>query len=223
METFAEKVLQFYKTLRISSPLPGNVEAMLPFEDSAAWNLIVQFYTKFFNDTNERYCILGINPGRFGGGVTGIPFTDPDKLVTFCEIPNNLPKKEELSARYIYKVIANLGGPGNFYQHYFISAVSPIGYIKNNKNYNYYDDKQLLTFLEPYIIKWLHEHRAMGCIQSRAFCLGTGKNYACLTNLNSRFHFFKEIIPLEHPRFIMQYRTKHIDDYIKKYVEILKV
>jgi len=33
-----------------------------------------EFYHKYYNDYNSRLLILGINPGRFGGGLTGIPF-----------------------------------------------------------------------------------------------------------------------------------------------------
>ena len=36
------------------------------------------------------------------------------------------------------------------------------------------------------------------------------------------YNLFKEIIPLEHPRFIMQYNSKNKDLYLKKYLEALK-
>ncbi|EAF3770136.1 DUF4918 family protein, partial [Listeria monocytogenes] len=35
-------------------------------------------------------------------------------------------------------------------------------------------------------------------------------------------HFFDTIIPLEHPRFIMQYNSKNKDVYMKKYLSALK-
>jgi len=34
--------------------------------------------------------------------------------------------------------------------------------------------------------------------------------------------FFEKIIPLPHPRFIMQYRRKQAADYIQSYVDTLK-
>jgi hypothetical protein len=52
-----------------------------------------------------------------------------------------------------------------------------------------------------------------------AFCLGTGKNYRFLTELNKRKAYFGGIIPLEHPRFIMQYRSKQKQLYIRKYID----
>ena len=50
----------------------------------------------------QRHLLLGINPGRFGGGVTGIPFTDPIRLQNVCGIENNFEKKQELSSVFIY-------------------------------------------------------------------------------------------------------------------------
>ena len=43
-----------------------------------------------------------------------------------------------------------------------------------------------------------------------------------LKELNKEHNFFKEIYPLEHPRYIMQYKTKQKEEYVKKFVEILK-
>ncbi len=42
----------------------------------------------------HRYLILGINPGRFGGGITGIPFTDPIRLQNICGIENDFQKNK---------------------------------------------------------------------------------------------------------------------------------
>ncbi len=35
------------------------------------------------------------------------------------------------------------------------------------------------------------------------------------------YGFFKEIIALEHPRFIMQYKSKSKQTYIDKYISVL--
>jgi len=40
-----------------------------------------------------------------------------------------------------------------------------------------------------------------------------------LRKLNEKEKFFKNMIALEHPRFIMQYKAKSKDVYIKKYVD----
>ena len=61
--------------------MPKGVVMMNPFQDAYALSLCQKFYTQYYSDTEKRHIILGINPGRLGGGVTGIPFTDPVKLV----------------------------------------------------------------------------------------------------------------------------------------------
>jgi hypothetical protein len=41
--------------------------------------------------------------------------------------------------------------------------------------------------------------------------------------LNEEYKFFKKVIPLAHPRFIMQYRRKKIAEYVNDYREKLSV
>ena len=78
--TIGEKVLLFNKNLNLDTRLPKGVVVMNPFKDDYALSLCQKFYTQYYNDSNERHIILGINPGRLGGGLTGIPFTDTVKL-----------------------------------------------------------------------------------------------------------------------------------------------
>jgi hypothetical protein len=73
---FADEVIQFFKLLEYKGSLPEGISIMNPFRDNPGIFLVIsQFYHKFYNDNNPRHLILGINPGRFGAGVTGIPFT----------------------------------------------------------------------------------------------------------------------------------------------------
>src|SRR5271154_652622 len=99
----AEKILAFLSHLQLTTALPDGVEALNPYRDRTTWHLCEQFYRKYYSDRRVRTIILGINPGRFGGGLTGIPFTDPVKLETECGIPNTLKRKAELSADFIYQ------------------------------------------------------------------------------------------------------------------------
>ncbi|HEY0741181.1 MAG TPA: uracil-DNA glycosylase family protein [Chryseosolibacter sp.] len=216
--TFADKVLIFYKSLAIPGKLPKGVEVLNPYQDEQAFSLCEQFYRKYYGDTKSRTVILGINPGRFGGGITGIPFTDPIKLETICGIKNDLPKKAELSADYIYKMIEAFGGPGKFYGRYFFNSVSPLGFTQEGKNLNYYDTPALVKSLDKFILKSINQLLDMGVERDMAFCLGEGSNFKYLTNLNSKERFFKEITPLAHPRFIMQYKRKLVDAYVDDYV-----
>ncbi|MCF8366038.1 MAG: DUF4918 family protein [Bacteroidales bacterium] len=54
-------------------------------------------------------------------------------------------------------------------------------------------------------------------------CIGGGKNFKYLNHLNDSLKLFRKIIPLDHPRFIMQYRRKALDQYVKKYLEALNL
>jgi hexokinase len=51
--------------------------------------------------------------------------------------------------------------------------------------------------------------------------LGTGKNYKFLEKLNKQEKFTEQLIPLEHPRFVMQYRAKRKQEFIEKYLRLL--
>jgi len=218
---FSEKVLQFYSSLKLDVPLPEKVEVMNPYQNKNTVALCEKFYTKYYNETENRSLIVGINPGRLGGGLTGVPFTDPLKLQNECGIPNELQKKQELSADFIYQVIEAYGGTTKFYHNYFIGAVCPLGFTKDGKNLNYYDIKDLEKAVYPFIIESLKKQLALGITTEICFCLGEGKNFEFLSKVNQAHSFFKKIVPLPHPRFIMQYRRKKINDFIRLYVEKL--
>lgn len=164
--------------------------------------------------------IIGINPGRFGGGITGIPFTDPIKLEELG-IHNSLPKKRELSADFVYEVIKTCGGAERFYHKFYVSAVSPLGFVNNEKNLNYYDLKELPKLLNTFIVSCMRKQLSWGLNTSICFCLGEGENYKFVSQLNETHHFFKEIVPLAHPRFIMQYRRKTLSEFVTKYKDKL--
>ena|SRR5450432_658912 len=167
--------------------------------------------------------IIGINPGRFGGGVTGIPFTDPIRLQNDCGIENNWVKKQELSSLYVYEMINAFGGVKNFYQQFYITAVSPLGFTQHGKNLNYYDDKTLQDRIKPFVLDCFNRQFKFGIDRNITFCLGDGKNFKYLSKLNAEQHFFETIVPLPHPRFIMQYRLKKKQQYIHQYIERLRV
>ena len=99
-----------------------------------------------------RISIFGINPGRFGAGLTGISFTDPIRLELVCGIKNDLKKKPEPSSRFVYKVIEAYGGVEKFYNDFYVTAVSPLGFTEDGNNLNYYDYKSLVAAAEPFII-----------------------------------------------------------------------
>lgn len=214
----AEQIISFLFNLEFDHALPHDVKVMHPFKDSEVKDVCIRFYNKFYDDKQPRKMIIGINPGRFGGGITGIPFTDPVRLQTDCGIENIWPKKQELSSVFIYEMINAFGGVDAFYKQLYITAISPLGFTLNNKNLNYYDDRELQEDIKPFIISSMEKQLSFGMQTNRAYCLGEGKNFKYLQSLNKEMNWFKEIIPLAHPRFIMQYRLKRKDEYIKHYL-----
>jgi hypothetical protein len=222
---FAEKVISFFKNLEFAGSLPSGIGILNPFRDNPEIiPVITQFYQKFYSDDRPRHLILGINPGRFGAGVTGIPFTDTKRLKAKCGLSIQGLETFETSSVFIYEMIDSFGGVGNFYSRFLISSVSPLGFTSVNSaekavNYNYYDSKKLIETVYDFIIDSLRKQLDFGIERDVCFCLGTGKNYEFLTKLNKDLNLFRLIMPLEHPRYIMQYRSKQKQIYIKKYIE----
>jgi hypothetical protein len=223
--TFADKVISFLHSLEFRRSLPPGIRIMNPFrENPHIMPLVTSFYQKFYSDDLPRHLILGINPGRFGAGSTGIPFTDTKRLTEKCGLSIAGIKTFEPSSAFIYEMIDQYGGPEKFYSGFYISAVSPLGFTKAGKsdkhvNYNYYDSRQLVASIYDFIKASLEQQLDFGIVRDVCFCIGMGKNYVFVEELNRRFGYFRNIVPLEHPRFIMQYKSKQKQQYICKYVE----
>lgn len=215
--TFADNILAFYKHLDISARLPEGVVVLNPYHDPEPFLYCQKFYKKYYDDENKRVIIFGINPGRHGGGITGVPFTDPVKLEHYCNIPNPFHKKPELSADFVYTMIENFGGPEKFYRKFYISAVSPLGFTFDGRNMNYYDSKELQSVLKPFVVDCLEKQLKFGIDRDVCYCLGEGENFKYISKLNGELQIFKKVVPLAHPRFIMQYRRKKIMEYVNDY------
>jgi hypothetical protein len=73
--SFAHHIFTFHKKLKYTGgPLPKGIRVMNPFEEyDHVLKVAREFFFKYFDDDNERHLILGINPGRHGAGLTGIP------------------------------------------------------------------------------------------------------------------------------------------------------
>ena len=222
-ETQSSAILHFCRNLRPRFPLGDGIEIMNPYKDPVAWEVASRFYEKFYADSRPRTFIFGINPGRFGGGVTGIPFTDPIRLAEKCGIPNDWKQQAELSSQFVYEMIAGYGGVEAFYGDYFFTAISPLGYVRHGRNLNYYDDKELMRDVEPFVLECIRRQLKTMPTSETCFCLGEGENYRYFSRINDRYGFFKTIVPLPHPRWVMQYRRKKIIDYIELYVKKLKI
>jgi hypothetical protein len=218
--TFGSRAFAFYRNL-VPPSMPRGVVVMNPYTDPAALGYVRAFLGRHFSDNARRTLVLGINPGRFGAGITGVTFTDPVALADFCGIPNDLPRKRELSSVFIYDVIERLGGPAGFYRRFFLSAISPLGFTRGGVNLNYYDVPELARRITPFIIKSIRDQIELGILTRDVIILGRGSNAKFFARINEEHGFFRNVHVLEHPRWILQYRRKSAEVFVRKYAETL--
>ena len=182
MKTFAEKVMAFNKQLDFNIALPPGIRMMNPFkENKSTLETANAFYKKYYNDFNKRHIIFGINPGRFGGGVTGIPFTDSKRLNNVCGIAYTGKQTHEPSSVFVYDMIEAFGGAQSFYNRFYINSLCPLGFTSMNDegkevNYNYYDNADLTATMLEFIIENIQKQIALGVHTDVCYCFGTGKN-----------------------------------------------
>ena len=217
---FDDSIIDFYKNIKPPLKLPKGIEVLYPQQQKEVIAIVEQFYKKYYSNDNRRTLIFGINPGRFGAGITGINFTGPKQLKENCGIDHTFKMHSELSAEFIYEAIEKYGGPEKFYRNFFISAISPLGYIKNGINLNYYDDKKLQEAVTPFVVDSIGKQLKWNVNREKCICVGGEKNYKFFKKLNEKHEWFKEIIPLPHPRFILQYRRKTKEIYLSQYLGV---
>lgn len=221
--TFGQRVTEFNINLDYPGPMPPGYDFINPFRDSPmATRAMGVFYQKFYSDNIPRTMLIGINPSRHGAGVTGVPFTDTKRLLSHCGIELEGQRTHEVSSVFIYDLIDSYGGVSSFYRDFYINSPFPLAIVRRTKsggevNANYYDDHQLYQTVEPFMIEMMKAHLAMGVRSDKAFVLGK-KNGDFIKRLNTKARFFDELVVLEHPRFIQQYKYKERSLYIDKYL-----
>lgn len=227
-KTNSEKILKYCEKLsKTEINSFDNYKIINPYNDINKEQIkliTTKFYNKFYNDKNKRRLILGSNPARRASAVTGIPYEDAIHLQKETGIFIDSFYVNKSSSNFLYDVIDKYGGCEKFYNEFYMNFVFPLGIAKinpngNEVNCNYYDIKNYEEKFEKYIIKSIKEILQFNIDTSICYCIGSGKNYEYLLKLNNKYNFFEEIIPLEHPRFIMQYNSKNKDLYLNKYLE----
>jgi len=216
-DTFADNAIKYFTRLKLPTIIPDNISILNPYKTKEVKEAVKLFFHKYFDDNEKRVFVFGINPGRFGGGLTGISFTDPVALREECGIENKLGDRKELSSKFIYKMIKEYGGVKRFYSKIFITALYPLAIVKDGKNYNYYDSLKLYESLKTQIASAIKEQLKFGADKRFAVCLGK-KNAKYFNEINNEHNFFEEIRVLDHPRYIMQYRSKRVNHYIDQYI-----
>ncbi|MDY9919278.1 protein of unknown function [Porphyromonadaceae bacterium NLAE-zl-C104] len=222
-ENLADKVIAFNRELHYSGDLPEGFQVLNPFlENPETMPVMEAFYHKYYNDTNQRRFIIGINPSRHGAGVTGVPFTDTKRLESVCGITMHSAHTHEVSSVFMYDMIAAYGGADEFYSHFYINSPFPLAIIRQTKdgnwlNANYYDDKELFETVKGFMIASLKKHIEIGLDTSEVYILGK-KNADFIAKLNKQEKLFDRMTILEHPRYIQQYKSKEKQLYIDKYL-----
>ena len=219
--TFSKQLLDFYFNLPKDTPLPNGVETIYPFDNEETRSVMQTFFNKYYDDSRPRTYLIGINPGRLGSGITGIGFADAYHLEKYCDIPNSFDKRVEISAAFMFEVMEAYGGVEKFYKDFFFTTVMPLGLLKNNKNYNYYDALEIQDALAPFITKTLLEQMSFPQAKPNIICVGQGKNLKYLKAFNDKHHCFESIEVVPHPRWVMQYRRKEKQKYIDVYLDVL--
>ncbi len=229
-ENFSDKVLSFNDELANTVlVLPGDYCIKNPFNSDhkeKIRKITHSFYKKYYNDHQKRRLILGSSPARRGTAVTGIPFLDAGYLYKITGIKIDGFYINKSSSDFLYEVIEEYGCE-KFYKNFFMSFVCPFGIVKTNTNgketnCNYYENKKVEDTLYEFIINSLKKQISFGIDTSVCYCIGSGDNFRFLMKINEQYHFFDRIIPLEHPRFIMQYHSKDKDEYLNKYLVALR-
>ncbi|SDC11031.1 SMUG2 DNA glycosylase family protein [Niabella drilacis] len=226
MKTVAEKIIAFNKKLQYKGALPPGFRVLNPFrENPETFPVMEQFYSRFYNDHHQRRLIIGINPSRHGAGLTGVPFTDTKRLDKVCGIRMHSVSSHEVSSVFMYEMIEQYGGVNLFYRHFYINSPFPLAIVRQASpgkwlNANYYDDPALFEAVKPFMIRSLRQHISIGMDTKKAFVLGK-KNETFIRKLNQATPMFDELITLEHPRFIQQYRSRYKQEYIDKYLQLL--
>lgn len=231
--TFAEQVLNFNNKLSHESlDLPYGFKAINPFngdQKELVKEITSAFYKKYYNDTRRsRRLILGSSPSRRGTAITGIPFEDAKHLQSETGILVDKYYINQSSSGFLYDVMRKYGGCKKFYADFYMNFVCPIGIVRinsrgNEVNCNYYESKKLQKVLYNFIISTIRSQIDFGVDTSVCYCIGSGENYRFLSKINNEYNFFSKIIPLEHPRFIMQYNSKKKDVFIEKYINSLLI
>ena len=222
-KTFADKVIEFNQKIHYSGKLPDGFMVLNPYTDNPETiEVMQQFYQKFYDDSNQRKFIVGINPSRHGAGVTGVPFTDTKRLEGICGIKMQSAHTHEISSVFMYDMITEFGGANKFYNQFYINSPFPLAIIRKTKegnwvNANYYDDKNLFEMVKEFMIDSLKKHISLGLDTSKVFILGK-KNADFIQKINKETKLFEQIKVLEHPRYIQQYKSKEKRFFIDKYI-----
>lgn len=218
----AEAFTTWLCNLDLEIDLPAGFLVMNPYADSEVQRVVRCFYSRYLSGSQSRLSIWGINPGRFGAGITGLAFTDPWALNHQLNIPTSLDGRREPSAIFISAVIDAYGGAQAFYDDVLLTAFSPLGFVRSGVNVNFYDDAALQRAIVPFVAEHVDAVREAGAPSDSILILGSGKLRQFVERHLAPTRRFNHVVALDHPRYIMQYRRATMDRYVEQYVDTIR-
>ena len=177
-------------------------------------NNIAKYYERYVSEKPNKIVLCGLNPGRFGAGLTGVPFIDFKSLSEM--IPEVDRQETENSAQFFFEVIKKIGVE-KFYENCYVTNVSKFGYSRksSSKNVNYPELPEIAqNWLFQKFIDEMNLIKPKLIIPLSKNVEGTLKMLSQNQQLN-----FKIGDRLNHPSWIMIYRQKDENKWIKKYVD----
>ncbi len=212
MRNIVEKFFEFYEIFneKYSDILrSNNIGILSEFLDNK--NNIIEFHKKYIQPNSPKIVMCGINPGRKGAGITGIPFIDTYSLSKM--LPDIINPKSEKSAKFFFSIIEEFG-IDKFYKNIHFTNMSWLGFYKldNGINVNY---NSLSEEIQNYLIdKFVEE---MDFINPEVIIpIGDIVNWELLFNLKEKNRLKAEIGPrLYHPAYRLVERKTYIETLTK--------
>lgn len=219
---FGSSVATYLTSLQFTGSIPQDFEVLNPYVYPEVRRVVTTVCHRFYVDSRPRIGIWGINPGRLGAGLTGLSFTDPVSLQHVLGVTSTIVGRSEPSAQFITDVIQSYGGPEAFYRDVYMSALSPLGFLRDGKNVNFYDDPVFAANIVPWIDEQVAIQETFGLQRGNAIVLGKGKLQAYVERNIRQRRGWEQVTYLEHPRFIAQYRRKSWNEYVTLYVTAIR-
>ncbi len=216
--TYSDQVISFYRDFAVGDIFDNALQLHNPFDAPSRREIMTAFYEKFFKDEAPRTHILGINPSRLSNTSTGVHYTDGFALQTYCAIENNFSKSRELTSDFFYRVVERMGGTHDFFAKIFPWAAMPVALTDHGEYANYYEvENERVSEIVSQNLKWLTGLPRSG----KLVVLGLGDNQARVKQMEGFPFGYQDIRYLPHPRWVMQYNRKRLDQFIEMYIDAL--
>lgn len=210
MSIFSENLNRYNLNYEFKRLLNENGISMLEgYLDQS--DIMDAFCEKFYSNKIPKIVICGINPGRLGAGLTGVPFFDFASLSKI--FPSILRKDTENTAQFFFKVIEKIGVE-RFFNYFYITNVSSVGYSKGKSNFNF--DKLPDNLRSIVFSNFAEEIELIKPV--KIIALGDAAFNGVESALGKNSYRLEK---LKHPSWIMQYKRNEISFWVQAYADAL--